>query len=141
MLLKVNTGERTWAMFKLSDHISFGKGDIRYGWCSFPEAADKTGLEEIGLCVFHEGMGAWIPSGDVNRWMKMRGEPDQDCLAILDGHVIPGEEAATGPDGHYQVRTKVRLLNWLVDEEADMLYLFDSWAYILNDDGKTIERL
>lgn len=141
MLLKVSTGEKTWDIFRLSDHISFGKNDIRYGWCSFPEACDREWPEEIGLCVYHEGLGAWIPSGDMDRWMKMHGEPSQDCQVILDGHAILGEEPANGPGGHYQVKTKVRLLKWLVDEEADKLYLFDGWAYILNDDGKTIERL
>jgi hypothetical protein len=129
MLLKVRTGEKTWAIFELSDHISFGY-DIRYGWCSFPEGAGGYPNEEIGLCVFHDMMSAWVPlQEDDGRWLKMTGEPSFEDYAVLDG------------DSNHKVKTKVRRLNWLVDEGANKIYLFDAAAYILNNDGKTIERL
>lgn len=137
MLLKVSTGEKAWNIFRLSDHISFGKNDIRYGWCSFPEAVDREMKEEIGVCVYHEELGAWIPYGHEERWLKMLEEPSLDCQVILNADVVLGES-----EGYSRrVKTKVRLLNWLIDEDEDKLYLWDGQAYILNDDGKTIERL
>lgn len=128
MLLKVSTGDKTWAMFRLSDHISFGKGDTRFGWCSFPEDSDLP-KEEFGICVNHEGLNAWIPYGGDGYWLRMIGEPSMEDYVVVDG------------DGNHKIKTKVRLMKWLVDEDAERLFLFDGWAYILNDDGKTIERL
>lgn len=127
MYLKLKQ-EDTWHLIKLSDHVTFSDpySDPTYGYVLSEQAPD------IGLVLWYDTENMWVP-----------------VFCDYDLYLLPAKEeiirkAAVSLDGDLEHRLEldVRLLRYVHDKETDHLYLFDGRpAFLLNDDGKTLERV